>query len=161
MKYILIISIVVIFGYVGFKQKQKIIKQKILIENIIEYITFYDSNLSVFKTNLFEINSKYIIMQNNKNANNISFITKNAGLFEYNYNFLKKSLSNLMELNLIIRYFENIGKLDYDTEKEKSNEILRVLSTTKQKLNDEIKSKGDLYFKLLLSIGAVIAIVIW
>ncbi len=161
MKYILIVSIVIIFGYIGFKQKQKIINQKKLVENIIEYITFYNSNLSVFKTNLFEINSKYIIMQNNKNANNTSFILKNGNLYQYNYEFLKKSLLNLTELNLICTYFNEVGKFDYDTEKAKSNEILKVLSGAKQRLQNEIKSKGDLYFKLLLAIGAVIAIIIW
>ena len=74
MKYVLMVLIIFIFGYIGYKKKHNITNQKNIIDDIKDYIVFYDSNISVFKTNLVEINSRYIIQQNNKNAQTIKKI---------------------------------------------------------------------------------------
>lgn len=161
MKYLLMIFIILIFGSIGYAIKKKIINQKRLIDEIKNYLVFYQNNLLVFQTDLCEINNRYIIMQNNKSANNYKFILKNNNLYEYNMNFIKTQLNNIVENEIIISYFDTIGKYNYDIEKQKVSEVIKVLNKISDNLAKEIEMKGGLWFKILLSIGLVVAILIW
>lgn len=161
MKSLLVVLIIIAFGVIGYKQKEKLINQKKLIDKIKEYVLFYDSNLSVFKNDLTMINSSYINMQNNKSANNVLFILKNDNLYQYNYELLKIKLKNCNELELITSFFRTIGSLEYKDEKTKNSEMINVLKNASMRFDNDIRTKGDLYFKILLAVGAVIGILIW
>lgn len=161
MKYLLMVFVVICFGCIGYAIKKKIINQKILVDEIKSYLIFYQNNLLVFQTNLCDINNRYIIMQNNKSANKYNFILKNSNLYQYNTEFIKNQLNNIIESEIIVSYFNSIGKYDYDTEKNKTSEIIKVVGSISDKLSKEIDTKGGLWFKILLSLGIVIAILIW
>ena len=45
--------------------------------------------------------------------------------------------------------------------KNKSEEMINSLCGMSKRLNNDIRFKGDLYFKILLAVGAVLAILIW
>lgn len=161
MKYLLMIIIVLGFGLFGYYQKQKIKNKNKLVQLIIDYVNFYDANLSVFKNDLFEINNNFIIMQNNKNANINNLVIKNADLFQINHEMLHGCLKKDNELSLIVNYFHLIGRGEYDDEKTKNAEMIRLLEKMQKRTTEEIKTKGDMNLKIILAVGAVIAILIW
>ena len=161
MKYFILILIVGIFGAFGNHYKKVFIIRKRLIEDIINYIDFYDANISVFKNDLLEINNKYIIVQNNKTANKCNILIKNNNFYTYNYEFFKKYLSTNIGFSVVDNYFRQIGKSEYIDEKNKNSELKRTLLNQLKKCENEIKTKGDLVLKILLAIGAVIAIILW
>jgi len=161
MKYILIIVLVVLFGYFGYSKKQKIIIQYKFINFLKDYISFYDSNISVFKNDLIKINQDYIIMQNNKSAIKEFIIIKNANKYEFDIDYLENTLLYSSEKMLLKKYFQTIGKSEYNDEKLKNKEIIIILNELSKKIEIDIKQKGDLGFKLMLAIGAVISIILW
>ncbi len=161
MKYFLIIFIIVLFGAVGYARKRKIVYQINVVQDIIKFIEFYESNLSVFKNNLIEIFNKYIIMQNNKNAINNIIILKNNNIFEINQESLKKEFDNIQEKDVLMAYFFKLGQGEFDDEKIKNKEMKNSLKSLLEKLTLDKKMKGDLFFKIMLAIGCVISILIW
>lgn len=161
MKYILIISLLFLFGYIGYNKKQKIISQYKFINFLKDYISFYDSNISVFKNDLIKINQDYLIMQNNKNAINEFILIKNANKYEFNIDYLENMLLYNSEKMLLKKYFQTIGNSEYDNEKLKNKEIIIILNELSKKIEIDIKQKGDLGFKLMIAIGAIISIILW
>jgi len=161
MKYCFLILIVVLFGAIGYYSKFKLINQKRIIAAIKNYVEFYDSNITIFKVNLIDINNKYIIMQNNKNAKINIFKTNSANICEFNINLIKNSLYNIQEIEVIERYFLQIGTGNYEYEKNKNKQLLEFLNKLKVAVDSDIKTKGELKFKILLAVGAVIAILLW
>lgn len=161
MKYILMIIIVFSFGLIGFHKKQKIKNKNKLIQLMIDYVNFYDANLSVFKNDLFEINNTFIITQKNKSANTSDLIIKNDNLFKINNELLQRYFRKDNELAVLLGYFQTIGKSEYNEEKTKNIEIKNVFDKMLKRTTEEIKTKGEMTVKLLLSVGAVIAILLW
>ncbi len=160
-KYVLMISIVAVFGWVGYSRKKHFIDAKSYVVFIKEYVQFYNANLLVFKNDLEKINNEYIIMQNNKTANNINFSLKNHKIEQFEQEFIKSELKKLNENTLIFNYFESIGAGEYEDELNKNEAILKVLNHLENQLTVDIKQKGELGLKLMLAIGAVVAVVIW
>jgi len=100
-------------------------------------------------------------MQNNKNAKINIFKTNSANICEFNINLIKNSLYNIQEIEVIERYFLQIGTGNYEYEKNKNKQLLEFLNKLKVAVDSDIKTKGELKFKILLAVGAVIAILLW
>lgn len=156
MKIIICILILICSMFISYFYKKHFESRLEMVNSLIDYIEYYDSSISLFKENLNEINNKYIIMQNNKNANKIQFSSKNnILLIEY------VKIFNNSDNQIINRYLTNMGNNEYDFEKEKNKSMLDFLSRLKQKVSEETKQKGDLGSKIIVAIGAIIAIIIW
>jgi hypothetical protein len=54
-----------------------------------------------------------------------------------------------------------VGNNEYEYEIEKIKVFLNFLKRKKEESSLNFKNKGVLYFKIMLSIGAVLAILIW
>lgn len=119
------------------------------------------SNIILFKNNVVEIIDNYIIMQNNKNAKFNKLFLKNNNLYSYNEEFLYSILLDKSEANIIFQYLQQIGKNEYEFERKKNESISEILKIKINESFENINKKGDLYLKILLSIGAIISILIW
>ena len=161
MKIILSSAVILLFGLIGFFYKQKFKEELFMYCYIKKFNKYYQSNITLFKNNIVEIINKYIIMQNNKNANYNKIFIKNNNIFSINKEFLDKYILNKLDSDLIINYFNNLGKYEYNYEIKKLEEFDEFLNLKIKNIEDDIKNKGDLYFKILLAIGAVVAILIW
>lgn len=161
MKYVILVSIVLLFGWFGYLKKQKYVMRKNIIQNIKEYINFYDSNLSVLKTDLEKINQDYLIMQELKSANKYNFLIKNNYIFNFDYIILKNNLESTGHYLLIENYLKSLGSADCEYEKKKNLEMKTTLNSILESCDYDIKNKGELYFKVMLAMGVVIAILIW
>ena len=128
----------------------------VIVQEILAYIEFYDNNISLFKENLIEINNRYIIMQKNKNAKQYYFIENY--LIKHNKNI---EIFNENDNRIVNDYLSGIGKNEYEFEKEKNKNILNFLNKLQEKIKEEVKTKGELGAKIIVAIGAVLAILVW
>lgn len=127
-----------------------------IVQEILAYIEFYDNNISLFKENLIEINNRYIITQKNKNAKQYCFIENYV--IKHNKNI---EIFNENDNRIINDYLSGIGKNEYEFEKEKNKSILNFLNKLQEKTKEEVKTKGELGAKIIVAIGAVLAILVW
>ncbi len=95
-------------------------------------------------------------MQKNKNAKQLNFIENNIVKHIENINIFKEN-----DNQIINNYLTNMGKSEYDFEKEKNNNILSYLSRLDKKTKEEVKTKGELGAKIIVAIGAILAILVW
>ena len=161
MRIYLLILIIVVFGVFGYEVKRKYLEQKnvlIFLKSFIEYLRI---NMSIYKNNIQEIINNYKIMQNNKNAKYINNFLKNSKIEQDNIKnicgyIFDKNLKTMLEL-----YFSYLGNEDIENENKKTENILSILNEYIIKTTEEIKSKGDLYFKILLACGIVLVILLW
>jgi len=153
--------IIIIFGLIGYEIKRKYIEQKnilLFFKSLIEYLKL---NITLYKSNVDEIIKNYKIMQNNKNAKYINLFLKNDNLKanivkNINNYFDDKDIKVLIEI-----YFFNLGKEDIVGENKKAEVILKSIDESLKRINKEIKTKGDLYFKLMLALGVVMVVLLW
>ena len=161
MKIILIVLVVFAFGLIGYLIRQRYENECLFLKYIEDFVNFYYSNIALFKNSAVEIINNYIIMQENKNANYNNLFLKNNNLYSINDKILKKYILSIEDISIINQYLTAIGNNDYEYEIEKTKAFLDYLKRKKEESVRNLKNKGVLYFKILLSIGAVLAILIW
>ena len=161
MKIFLIVGIIICFGMIGYLYKLKL-KQEILFLNYVyDFEQYYASNITLFKNNVVEIIDNYIIMQKNKNANNCNLFIKTNNIYSINKDIIKKYIQTKEIQEIVLLYFENLGKVEYYDEKEKNEKIEKYLKEKIKICSENCNNKGTLYFKILLSIGVIVAILLW
>ena len=161
MKNLVIVFVVLCFSCIGYLFKQKYKNQKIFLEEIKDFLEYFKANMSVLDSNVIEIINSYKIIQNNKNAKCFNLFQNNENLVEFSANTLEKHIYNEKIIQILKNYFEDFGSKTHDFELEKLNNILGFLGDEIQKTEEEIKSKGDIWFKILIAVGLVFAIVLW
>lgn len=161
MKILLVSFIIVVSGYIGYQYKMRFLKQLKTINDLKDYCIYFKDNLVLFKNNIVEININYINTHKNKNANNMLFIKNNTHLNQINLKYLQNTIYNNALYSAIETYIFTQGKGEYEHEVFKINEVLEILNRELICTKDDLKQKGDLYFKLILAVGVVISILIW
>lgn len=161
MKLIIIILVIVIFGLIGNLIKQRYENECLFLRYIEDFVNYYYSNIALFKNNTVEIINNYIIMQENKNANYNNLFLKNGNLYSINDKILSKYILFSGDVLIIKQFLTGIGNNEYEYEIEKIKVFLNFLKRKKEESLLNLKNKGVLYFKIMLSIGAVLAILIW
>ena len=161
MRIYILVLIVIIFGVLGFEIKRKYVEQKQILLFLKTFIEYLKLNITLYKSDISEIINNYIIMQNNKNAKYVNLFLKNNNLTQIN---IKNIRNNVLckDLKFIIEsYFLNLGKENIDGENKKAELVINILNEKINKSNEEIKLKGDLSFKIILSLGIVLVIILW
>lgn len=161
MKIILISVIIVFSGLIGSSLKTKIKNELEILKIIKSYINYLDANISLFKTNIVEINYNYKIMQKNKTANKLNIYSKNNNKVIFELDILEKYIYKKDLFLTIKNYLITLGQNEYVYEKEKLSILNDFLSKCVEEDELEFKTKGSLWFKLSLAIGAVIGIILW
>lgn len=161
MKNLFIFSIVFVFCYIGYLIKNKYKKQKVYLETIKDFLEYFKSNMFDCKNNIVEIINSYKLLQKNKNAITEDIFENTEQIFKFNNKFAEIYVFDECLLNIINKYFTDIGSQCYVFENEKLDSFLKILSNYIEKTNLEIKTKGDLLFKIFISLGLILAIVLW
>lgn len=161
MKIIILLGIIFIFGLIGYSYKLKLKYEYAFFNYIKEFNNFYQSNITLFKNNIVEIINKFIIMQKNKSADYNKLFIKNNNIYSINKEILSKYIIKENDFDMMFDYLNSLGVCEYSYEVDKINKFNNYISAKINNLKEDIKTKGDLYFKLLLAIGAVIAILLW
>ena len=155
------ISIIIAFGIVGILVKKKYERENEFYKFLKNFHQYYISNVSLFKNNVVEIIDNYIIMHKNKSANYIKIFAKSNNIYQFNHEIIERNIIKKEDAVIVLNYLNNIGKGEYVFEKEKIYEFSKYLDVKIDESLIDLKNKGELYFKLLLAIGAVIAIILW
>lgn len=158
MKIIFVIAIMILSFFVGYSYKNIIKKRAELYLYLKELNSNLKSNINLFKTNIVEIIDNFLGL---KTAKFNEIFIKNNQIYSISSEKLKKYLDNEQEITTILNYFNSIGSSDYDYELKRFNEFGNYFDDKIAEHSDEIKNKGELFFKIALSVGAVIAILIW
>lgn len=161
MKIVIVILIIILFWIIGFYIKYKYKSEYSFLIYLKNFYQYYISNVTLFKNNIVEVINNYIITHKNKNAKYNNIFIKNGNIYGFNIEILKYYILKKTDIDIIYNSLNNLGKSDYYFEKECIKECLLFLD---KKLNESelnLKNKGELYFKLLLSIGVILAIIIW
>jgi len=161
MKIVLVLSIIIFFGMLGYKYKKSLKDKTNLLKQIEDYVLFVESNITLFKKNIDEINYNYKIMQENKNAENVQNILKITNKNNKIKNILQKHIKDESVVLIILEFFENLGLAEYDFEIEKINRFKCYLDKQIELYELDIKNRGDLFFKIALAIGAILGICVW
>lgn len=159
MKILIVVLVMFCSGFVGYIVKSKYLSQLNLIKDMLDFLSLYKANLSFYHENLHEIILKYNINQKNKDTKNTLFQLNN-GIFVPNYNIFSK-IYNSDIVNLSKDYFSSLGSVDLFNENEKLDKFQKVLEVAYENTKVDLKQKGELWFKICLAVGAVIAIIIW
>lgn len=159
MRILVVVILMFVFSVAAYKYKNKFRLKIKLAEEIISYVEFYETNISFYKENLYKINSRFNIMQENKNAKNIC-LQLNNNIYLLNNKILFKTFDSGC-CDIINKYFSEIGQSDYCYEKDKSDNILKFLTKLKNEAKEDLKTKGEMWFKIILMIGVLISIIIW
>lgn len=161
MRIYILVLIVIIFGLLGFEIKRKYVEQKQMLLFLKTFIEYLKLNITLYKSDISEIINNYIIMQNNKNAKYVNLFLKNNNLTQINIKNIKNNIL-CKDLKFIVEsYFFNLGKENIDGENKKAELVINILNEKINKSNEEIKLKGDLSFKIILSLGIVLVIILW
>ena len=161
MKLFLLSLILFMFGYIGFEVKRKFIKQRDFLLFIDSFLNYLYLNISIYKNNIDEIINNYLIQQNNKNAKYVNFLLKNDNLERFDKKFYDTLIYNDDIKYQLETYFSNLGKSSVESECENVKSLISLVKNEIRKTNDDIKQKGDLYFKIWLAIGVVVDIILW
>lgn len=161
MKFVIFGIIVILAGLIGFEIKRKYVDQKNFLEFLINFLNYSHMSISVYKTNIDEIINNYLIQQKNKNAKYINIFTKYTKNYTINQQKIEKYIYD-NELGLrLTAFFEMFGKMNLEEECINIKSILKTIEVYNMKTIEEIKTKGELYFKISLIVGVVIVILLW
>ena len=161
MKMVLVSLVVLCFGLIGYFYKQKLKHENLAYKFLKDYTEFLKANINLFKENLVEINNKFIIMQKNKNANQYNIIVKNANSVVDCIKKIKVLVSDKFDFCLIETFFESLGKNDFEFEKERILSFENHIKEKEKITNENMKTKGEMWFKIMLAVGAIVGILLW
>lgn len=161
MKLILISSMIFIFGVIGYLYKNRFIKQLATLKTLKNYLLYFKDNLVLFKNNIEEINFNYIITHKNKNAKDCLIKLNNRNKYAINLKILQNNIFNNELFLTIEKYFAVQGGSEYVYEEKRLEEFLKTIEREIKHTEEDVKMKGDLFFKLMLAIGAVVSILLW
>lgn len=160
MKLLLIVLLVCGAGGVGYIYKQKLQKEYNFLCFVCNFANFYNANMTLFKNSVVEVIEKFE-SQNNTKPSGFNIFIKQNGVYVPDSAKVSKLISDKSAAAMVCEYLSNIGKNEYEFEREKNLQFERYVSDCKEKSKSKLETKGSLYFKLALLFGAMLGIIIW
>lgn len=161
MKFLVLFLILIVSGLMGLLIKNKYKNQKEILEFISNFLDYLYLNISIYKNNIIDIINNYKIQQKNKNAKYVNIFQNLNNIQLFNENFVKNYFYNIDYFDQIKLFFNSLGTNIKEEECEKIKQLNETIKGYIIKTNEDVKTKGDLYFKLCLTLGVVIDIILW
>lgn len=161
MKLILIFMLMLISFFVGYLYKNKIQNELNFLFFIKNFSEYLKSSINLFKNNIVEIIDEFKILENQKNAKYNKIFIKNTQIYEFSLKNIENLISDTQISFTIFNFLNSLGTNEYDYEGEKINSFILYISTKILDYEKMVKEKGELFFKVALSVGAVISILVW
>ena len=160
MKILIVVCLMAVFGGIGYFYKLKLKKEYLFVCYLLDFVKFYNSNMTLFKNDVVAIIDRFL-MNSNKTLKFSKVFVKKNNIYNFDSKVIEKFLINKSNVQIIIQYLSNIGKNEYEFEKEKNTNFEKFLNDAKNVSKLNFENKGSLYFKLSLAVGAVLCIIVW
>lgn len=175
MKIALVILIMLASYLIGQSIKDRVKNEYDFIVYLKNFTIFLKSNFSMFKVDIVQIIDDFILLQDNDiNGGNSIYKASCNSYKEFNkifckengvYKIIKSEIEKNNNINedsfVIFNYLESLGSNSYEFEENKINSFLIFLETKQKEYFDNIKTKGVLSQKVIISIGLIVSILIW
>ncbi|MBQ8451434.1 MAG: hypothetical protein IJ538_01490 [Clostridia bacterium] len=161
MKILLPITVLIVSFLIGFSYKRKFYKTTELLKVLLEFQQYLNSNILIFKSNIYDIIHNYKITHENKSAIYEKLFVKSNNFYQINDKFIFDLVGEIDTKDVLINYYNSLGSFEYLTEVEKGKQIEMLLEREIHLSLEKQKSMGDLWFKVIIGIGAMIAIALW
>ena len=161
MKIIFVVFIMLLSFIIGYLYRNKIQNELNFLLYLKKFSDYLKSGINLFKNNIVEIIDEFIILENQKNAKFNKIFLKNMQI----YNFCLENIENFIydkQISFTIyNFLKTLGTNEYEYEGEKINSFILFIGSKILEYEKKLKEKGELFFKVALSIGAVISILVW
>ena len=161
MKILLVILIMLLFFIFGYMYKQTIKSQYDFMVYLKNYSNFLSSNISLFKNNFVKITDDFLNLNSQKNAKFNKIFVKNGEIYSISQKNIDFFLKNEQDRQVVFSFLSTVGNNDYEYENNKINSFIIYLNEREKVYLDNIKLKGELTLKILISIGLVVSILVW
>lgn len=161
MKILLVILIMLLFFIFGYMYKQEIKSQYDFIVYLKNYSNFLSSNISLFKNNFVKITDDFLNLNSQKNAKFNKIFAKNGEIYSISQKNIDFFLKIEQDRQVVFSFLSTVGNNDYEYENNKINSFIIYLNEREKVYLDNIKLKGELTLKILISIGLVVSILVW
>lgn len=161
MKILLVILIMLLFFIFGYMYKQEVKSQYDFMVYLKNYSNFLSSNISLFKNNLVKITDDFLNLNSQKNAKFNKIFVKIGEIYSISQKNVDFFLKNEQDRQVVFSFLSTIGNNDYEYENNKINSFIIYLNEREKVYLDNIKFKGELTLKILISIGLVVSILVW
>ena len=161
MKILLVILIMLLFFIFGYMYKQNIKSQYDFMVYLKNYSNFLSSNISLFKNNFVKITDDFLNLNSQKNAKFNKIFVKNGEIYSISQKNIDFFLKNEQDRQVVFSFLSTVGNNDYEYENNKINSFIIYLNEREKVYMDNIKLKGELTLKILISIGLVVSILVW
>mgnify|MGYP002522047267 CR=1 FL=1 len=161
MKILLVILIMLLFFIFGYMYKQEVKSQYDFMVYLKNYSNFLSSNISLFKNNLVKITDDFLNLNSQKNAKFNKIFVKNGEIYSISQKNIDFFLKNEQDRQVVFSFLSTVGNNDYEYENNKINSFIIYLNEREKVYLDNIKLKGELTLKILISIGLVVSILVW
>ena len=161
MKILLVILIMLLFFIFGYMYKQEVKSQYDFMVYLKNYSNFLSSNISLFKNNLVKITDDFLNLNSQKNAKFNKIFVKIGEIYSISQKNVDFFLKNEQDRQVVLSFLSTVGNNDYEYEKNKINSFIIYLNEREKVYLDNIKLKGELTLKILISIGLVVSILVW
>lgn len=161
MKILLVILIMLLFFIFGYMYKQEVKSQYDFMVYLKNYSNFLSSNISLFKNNLVKITDDFLNLNSQKNAKFNKIFVKIGEIYSISQKNVDFFLKNEQDRQVVLSFLSTVGNNDYEYENNKINSFIIYLNEREKVYLDNIKLKGELTLKILISIGLVVSILVW
>ena len=125
------------------------------------FATYFKSNLIMFKTDVVKIIDDYLMVEKNQQVKFNDIFIKENYIYKINETAINNYIIEKEDAFTIYTFLSFLGKNHYEFEDEKVNSFLNFLEIKQKDYLKNIKEKGVLSQKIILSIGLIISILIW
>lgn len=161
MKILLILIIMIISFLVGYSYKKRIQNELDFLKYMKNFAEYLKSNINLFKNDVVEIIDEFKISCNSKILKFNQIFIKNEYIYHFSLENIENYLSEKETSFIIFNFLKSIGTNEYEFEGERINSFIFYIDSKISDYVKKVKEEGDLFFKIALSIGAIISILVW
>ena len=156
MSSIIIVGIIMLIStYIGIYFRAFYRERNALFTDILQLAKYLNEKIKTTHDFIPKILDKFA-----PSSKTLSSIWNNLQFNNIDYSMVFDTKYTKKEQKLLINYFMELGKSDFETEIKKSDEFISKLNSICDKTKSDVKEKGELIFKLAIMAGLAVSILI-
>ena len=153
-----------ISSYIGLLVKRGYAEKVAFYKGMADFLSELKSDLSLMKTPITEFVDKYTAGRKGKAVclvKEYATDLKTNGKFDRDLDKWDCCHLNRVEKEEILGLFASLGKTDLKEQKLIIDKYEKAMKDRLNRAEDNLKKKGNMYFKLLVLLGIAIMVVLW